>query len=392
MSSHEPALPHRVVWLNTISFALSFAAWVSLGPTMRAIAGDLGLSEAVSSLARTLPILVGSFVRIPVGVLADRVGARWVFSGLMIVAALGALSISRAEGPLVVLLGAAVLGLAGTTFTVGVQAVTAETPRAHQGLAIGIFGAGNVGTALTTFVLPMLVTQLGWRHALDVYAVALGLGALVYALLARNHPGIGVSWRMILEPFRHLPVWRIGLYYTASFGVFVAMTLLVVDLYVDLHGVSMERAGLYATTFTATASLVRVLGGWLSDRFGAQVILRVSLALTVLSLAPVLLAPDLASTLVLVLVAGAGMGMAMSASLREVASSFPETVGAVTGVVGALGGLGGFVLPNAGAACVGLSGRPAAVVAPLVLVAALGLALHWIAPEDRPGARLPVAR
>jgi NNP family nitrate/nitrite transporter-like MFS transporter len=389
MSSHEPALPHRVVWLNTISFALSFAAWVSLGPTMRAIAGELGLSEAVSSLARTLPILVGSFVRIPVGVLADRVGARWIFASLMGLAALGAVSVARADGPLVVLAGSAALGLAGTTFTVGVQAVTVETPPAQQGLAIGIFGAGNVGTALTTFVLPRLVTALGWRHALDVYAAVLVLGAILYVALARSHPGTGVTWRAILEPFRHLPVWRIGLYYTASFGVFVAMTLLVVDLYVDLHEVSIERAGLYATTFTATASLVRILGGWLSDRFGAHLVLRVALGLTVVALAPVILAPDLASTLVLVLIAGAGMGMAMSASLREVASSFHETVGAVTGVVGALGGLGGFVLPNAGAACVALSGRPAAVVAPLVLVAALGLALHWIAPEGAARMRLP---
>ncbi|MBX7193828.1 MAG: MFS transporter [Sandaracinaceae bacterium] len=374
-------LPGFVVALNTVSFALSFAAWVALGPTIRAIGEELELPASITSFARTLPILVGSFVRIPIGVLADRVGARWVFASLMIAAASGAVVIARADGAPALLVGAGLLGLAGTTFTVGVQAVTAETPIARQGLAIGIFGAGNVGTALSTFVLPILVARLGWRVALDVYAAALVLGALVYAVLARSHPGVGVTWRALLEPFLHLPVWRIGLYYTASFGVFVAMTLVIVDLYVDVHGVTLERAGLYATTFTASASLERILGGWLADRLGSRRILRGSLVLTMVALAPVSLAPDVVSTLVLVLLAGAGMGMAMSASLREVATAFPDSVGAVTGVVGALGGLGGFVLPNAGAACAAALEAPSAVVLPLALVAALALVVHLVEPD-----------
>jgi NNP family nitrate/nitrite transporter-like MFS transporter len=150
---------------------------------------------------------------------------------------------------------------------------------------------------------------------------------------------------------------------------------------VDVHGVTLERAGLYATTFTASASLERILGGWLADRLGSRRILRGSLVLTMVALAPVSLAPDVVSTLVLVLLAGAGMGMAMSASLREVATAFPDSVGAVTGVVGALGGLGGFVLPNAGAACAAALEAPSAVVLPLALVAALALVAHLVEPH-----------
>lgn len=369
----EATLPRRVVALNTACFTISFAAWVALGPAMRAIATELDLSEAVASLVRTLPVLVGSIVRVPVGVLSDRLGARGVFPALMLIAASGALLVAHAWDASSLLAGAAVLGVAGTTFTVGAQAIISETPPARQGLAIGVFGAGNVGTAITTLAMPVLIGGVGWRAGLDGYAAALVAGALAYAALARSHPSADLSLRVLLEPFAHLRVWRIGLYYTASFGVFVAATLVLVDLYVDVHAVRLEVAGLLATTFTVSTSLVRIAGGWLADRFGARRVLAATLAITAGALAPVALAPGLEAMVLLVLVAGLGMGAGMTAALREVAIHFPASAGAVTGVVGALGGLGGFVLPNLGALSASALGTPAAVVLPLSVVAALGL-------------------
>jgi NNP family nitrate/nitrite transporter-like MFS transporter len=366
-------LPRDVVALNTACFTLSFAAWVALGPAVRVIAAELELSEAVASLVRTLPVLVGSIVRVPVGIVSDRLGARGVFPALMLVAAAGAVLVAHAQGAASILAGAAVLGVAGTTFTVGAQAIISETAPERQGLAIGIFGAGNVGTAITTLAMPLLVGGVGWRAGLDGYALALVAGAAVYAVLARSHPPADLSLRTLLEPFAHLRVWRIGLYYTASFGVFVAATLVLVDLYVDAHAVRLEVAGLLATTFTVSTSLVRIAGGWLSDRFGARRVLASTLAITACALAPAAFSPGLEATVLLVLVAGFGMGAGMTAALREVAVHFPHSAGAVTGVVGALGGLGGFVLPNLGAVCVGALGTPAAVVLPLAIVAAVGL-------------------
>lgn len=375
----RPALPWRVLGPSTACFAVSFAAWVALGPAARVIAADLGLSPSASALVRSLPILAGSVLRIPVGVLTDRLGARLVFPAVMMIGALGAMIATRAQDVLVLALGAIVLGVVGTTFTVGVQAVGAETPRDSQGLALGIFGAGNAGTALATAGVPLLLGTLHWREVLTIVAAVLAAGALLHVLVGRGRPSASVSLRALVAPLASWRAWRLALYYAASFGVFVSVTLLAIDVYVDGYGTSLETAGLLATSFTLTTSLVRIVGGLLSDRLGARVVLRVGLGTAALGLACASLGPPLPAAVALVFVAGLGMGFAMSATLRFVPAYFPTTVGAVTGVVGALGGVGGFVLPNVGAWCASALESPSAALLPLAALAFLAVAISVIA-------------
>jgi NNP family nitrate/nitrite transporter-like MFS transporter len=184
-------LPLRVLTVNTAAFALCFAGWVIFGPSARLIAEQLHISPGDAALLKSLPILLGSLLRIPVGILTDEWGARRVFSCLMILGAAAIYGLTFATEWQHLLAGALAFGVIGTTFAVGVQSVSSWTPRPIQGLALGIFGAGNVGTALTTLGMPILLLSLGWQGTFQVYAAVLVLAAAGYWLLMRDAPEAG---------------------------------------------------------------------------------------------------------------------------------------------------------------------------------------------------------
>jgi NNP family nitrate/nitrite transporter-like MFS transporter len=369
------ALPARILAINTAAFALSFAVWVIFGPSSRAIARELHLSLASAALLKSTPILVGSIMRIPVGIITDRLGARLVFPLMMAMGATAALAISFAGGYGAILGIGAVLGLVGTTFAVGVQSVSAWSPKSKQGTALGIFGAGNIGTAITTFGLPLIIAAWGWRAGFRVYAGGITLMALAYLTLVRNAPRRGASptLRGLISPLGQARTWRFGLYYMACFGVFVGATLVLSDLYVDSYHVKPTTAGYLVTTFTFSASLIRIWGGTLADRHGARKIVRWSLLATFVALLPVAVGLPIAGMVVAVFTAALAMGICMGAVMKYVPEYFPGSVGAVGGIVGALGGVGGFLLPLAGAQAKVLLHTPFAAVIPMLLL--IGAAL-----------------
>ncbi len=383
-SDRADALPTAVVAVNTAAFTLCFAAWVAFGPSARILVEAFGVPGSLAAVLKAVPILVGSVLRIPVGILTDRFGARRMFPLLMLSAAAAAGWISLAGSAAALFAGGALLGLVGTTFAVGVQSVSSWTPRAKQGLALGVFGAGNVGTALTTFGLPLLIVSAGWRVAFQVYAAVMVAAAAGYWLLIRDaaRRGPAPSAAALLAPLKSPRAWSLGLYYMATFGVFVAATLTLSDVYVDAYGVSLPTAGLLATTFTFSASLCRIPGGWLADRFGAAGVVRVTLGVVILALAPVAQAPALPVTVCCVFAAGLALGVGMAASMKYVPDFFPTSVGAVGGIVGALGGVGGFLLPLAGQALKSAGAGACAQVLPL-LVVVLAAALVQVAAESR---------
>ncbi len=362
--------------VNTIAFALSFAAWVALGPSTRAIASELHLAPATAALLKGAPILVGAAMRLPVGVLTDRLGARFTFALVQVVAAAGALIVASAHSLPVMMVGALTLGLVGTTFVVGAQSVSAWTPPDRRGLALGVFGTGNVGAALTTFALPIVIASHGFRAGLRLYAVILVACAAAYVALVRDAPMPRRRLSDLAAPLLDARAWALGLFYAATFGAFVATTLLASDLYLDVYRVDARTAGALTTTFTLGASLLRVVGGKLSDRFGATPVMRVSLLVIAVALAPVTFAPPLVVAAVCVFVAGVAMGIGASAPLKYVAVEFPSTVGAVSGVVGAIGGIAGFVLPMLSAAVKGATHSAAWALAPVIALAFVAGVLH----------------
>jgi NNP family nitrate/nitrite transporter-like MFS transporter len=383
-------LPRRVIALNTAAFALSFATWVIFGPSSRAIASELHISLASAALLKSTPVLVGSISRIPVGIITDRLGARFMFPALMAVAAAAACAMSLGTSYGQMFAGGCILGLVGATFAVGVQSVSSWTPKSKQGTALGVFGAGNVGTAITTFGLPLLIAAVGWRSGFRTYGAAMILMAVTYGAFVRNAPRTGAprTFLALVRPLAQSRTWRFGLYYMASFGTFVGMTLVLGDLYIDAYHVKPTTGGLLVTTFTFSASLIRIVGGRLADRHGARRIVRVSLLVAGVALLPACFGPPMAVTLLLVFVAALGLGTAMGATMKYVSEYFPDSVGAVGGIIGALGGVGGFLLPLASNATKTLAGSAFAGFVPTVLLVAIALAVQVAAIRRQRGADL----
>ena len=356
---------------NTLAFAIAFAAWVALGPAARSLGAELGLGDGDLAWMRALPILVGATLRLPMGVLTDHLGARITFPALLWIGSAAMVWLSLSTGLPTALLSATALGAVGATFAVGVQSVSAATPSARHGVALGVFGAANIGSALTTFGMPLLLGLTDWRGAMQLYAAVLAATGVAYAVAVRGVPCGAASLATRLAPLRHPASWRFGLYYMATFGAFVAVTLVANDLYIDAHGLSPTAAGAMATTFTVSSSLARIPGGWLADRLGGARVLRWALALVGLALAPLGQVGGLAPTVGLVFLSGLAMGVGMAAVYQLIPDRFPTAVGAAGGVVGSLGGLAGFYLPLVGS----WLGRP---LLPVGLLAATALATHLL--------------
>ena len=369
-------LPLKALAVNTGAFSLCFAAWVMFGPSARLIAEEMHIDPANAALLKSLPILTGSLMRIPIGILTDRLGARRVFTALAAVAAVAAIVLALSSGWAQLLAGALAFGLIGATFVPGVQSVSSWTPASRQGYAMGIFGAGNVGTALTAFGMPLLLESLGWRGTFLCYGAVLAITAVGYWLLMRDAPARGPARSRLdlLRPLADIRTWRLGLYYAATFGTFVGATLLLSDIYIDAYGVSLRTAGIIATTFTFSSSIARIWGGKCADRFGASAVLRIALAVSLVALALLLAGPVLPITALLFFVAGIAMGIGMAATMRYVPDYFPGSVGAVGGIVGALGGLGGFALPLIAASIKVSTGSVFLQVLPVVVLAGVALA------------------
>lgn len=276
-----------ILGISTFSFAVCFAAWTLNGVLITFLI-DKGLvpwDRGQMGMLIGIPILTGSVMRLPVGVLCDRFGGRLVLATVMLAAALPMYLVSFAESYVEFVLASLGFGLAGASFAAGVAYTSLWFSRQRVGSALGIFGLGNVGAAVTPMVAPALLRQLtstdleGWRTLPRIYAAVLvGSAALFWLLTTTRKPaGTGEALAHRLAPLRHLRVWRFGLYYSFFFGGFVALSQWLIPYYVNVYTMSVTTAGALASTFSLPSSVVRAAGGWLSDRLGPRVVMYVSL-------------------------------------------------------------------------------------------------------------------
>jgi NNP family nitrate/nitrite transporter-like MFS transporter len=348
----------RALGLSTLAFTLCFAAWTIFSILGVAIKAELALTDTQLGLLMATPILTGSVSRIFLGVLTDRLGGRWVF-GLLMLATSYYLLLAAALG----------VGLAGGSFIVGVTYTAAWFEPKRQGTALGIFGAGNVGSALTNFGAPFLLLALGWQGTAQVYALVLAGAGVAFLVLARPDPTHGdvrsrrPSLAEQLAPLSELRVWRFSLYYFFVFGAFVALALWLPHYLMAVYGLDIVSAGIITSLYTIPASLFRILGGWLSDRYGARRVMYWTLTASVvctflLSYPPTqyivqgiqgelrfAFAMNLVAFVLLSFVLGFFMSLGKAAVFKHIPVYYPQHVGTVGGVVGMIGGLGGFFLP-----------------------------------------------
>ena len=299
-----------------------------------------------------MPVLLGSLLRIPLGLLTDRFGGRKVYTALLLFTLVPVAFMGFANSFGTYVLGGLFLGAAGASFAVGVPFVNRWFSPDKQGLALGIYGMGNIGTAVAVFSMPTLVSTLGSRQAAFwFYLIPVAIMAAVFWLFARDAPGLAkpksLHDSMVVLRTERM-AWVLSLFYFLTFGGFVAFANYLPKLLVDWYHLDKGEAGLRAAGFTVIATLARPLGGWLADKLGGtRVLTAVFSAGPVGGLALAWLAgnPDLLLGTILFLATALGLGLGNGAVFKLVAQYFPKNTGLVTGIAGCAGGLGGFFPP-----------------------------------------------
>jgi NNP family nitrate/nitrite transporter-like MFS transporter len=401
--SVTPQEQQRALWLSTIAFTVCFAVWTIFAIIGIQIKKDLGLNETEFGLLVGMPILSGSLIRILLGVWTDQYGGRIVYSLVMLSAAVATYLLTWAETYPQFLIAALFVGISGGSFAVGIAYVSRWFPTERQGMALGIFGAGNVGAAVTKFVAPFVLVAYGWQAVAQVWAAGIAIMAVIFWFYTEDDPVLRArrangekprsAW-LELTPLKNVQVWRFSLYYFFVFGAFVALSLWLPQYLINVYGVDIKIAGMMAAAFSLPASLFRVYGGHLSDRYGARRVMYwtflVAVACTfILSYPPTdyvvhtiggprafHLEMGVVAFTVTVFVLGFFMALGKAAVYKHIPVYYHDNVGAVGGLVGMIGGLGGFVLPIAFGALNDLTGLWTSCF--MLLFVLVGVALVWM--------------
>ncbi len=373
----------RALWLSTIAFTTCFAVWMIFSIIGLSIREQLNLSQSEFGLLVAMPVLSGSLTRLLLGIWTEQYGGRLVFTLQMLLTAAAVWLLTYAHTYPMFLVAALGVGLAGGSFAIGVAYVSRWFPKESQGTALGVFGMGNVGAAVTKFLAPFVMVAWGWEAVAHVWAAALVVMAIIFFVFAKDDPTFArrkaegakpPSLRAQLEPLRKLQVWRFSLYYFFVFGGFVALALWLPNYLVNVYGANIEFAGAAAATFSLSASLFRAYGGHLADRFGARTVMYWTFGFAMVLLFMLSYPPsdyvihgrdgdiafstqmDLWPFIATIFALGFFMSLGKAAVFKHIPVYYPDNVGAVGGLVGLVGGLGGFVLPIAFGALLDLTG------------------------------------
>src|ERR1041385_5986618 len=345
--SHQAGSQNRQLFLGTISFVVCFAAWgliSAFAPRFRQL---LHLSATQTAFLVAVPVLLGAVARLPMGMLTDRFGGRVVFTALMLFSAIPVALVPLTSGYKNLLVVGFLLGMAGSSFAVGVGFVSRWFAMEKQGGALGVCGLGNMGQSAAVFLGPVVAAAYGFRSVYWGLAVILVIWAIVFALFARNATetvrpkGLGEMLGVLgREPL----AWALAGFYFLTFGGFVAFSIYLPTLLRDQFGLKPADAGFRTAGFVVLATLCRPVGGWLADKIGGSRVL--SWILPVIAGFGLLLsAPSMIPFTVGALGTAALLGIGNGAVFQLVPRYFPAQRATVTGLVGAMGGMGGFFPP-----------------------------------------------
>jgi NNP family nitrate/nitrite transporter-like MFS transporter len=332
--------------LGTGAFALCFAVFGSLSAMMPILSKQLHLTPIQKSIAVAIPVLLGSLGRIPLGILTDRFGGRWVFTAVMALSILPAFLMGGVHDYTHLLIYGFLIGVGLASFSVGVGFVSGWYSAERQGFALGVYGAGNIGQSLAAFGAPAIAAAFGFRWGFWTFGVLLAGWLVIFALTARNAPRRGAPKKIIdtLKPLEDRQSWLLSLYYFLTFGGFVAMAIYLPIFLTEMFHLTPQDAGLRTAGFVVLATAMRPLGGVLADRVGGRLILKWVFPFAGV-LAIFMACPLMITFTIGALGVAAAIGLGNGAVFKLVPEFFPRSVGSVTGLVGAAGGLGGFFPP-----------------------------------------------
>jgi MFS transporter, NNP family, nitrate/nitrite transporter len=333
--------------LQTSSLIVGFMVWVLISSLMSNIKADIPLTDNQVAIVTAVPVILGSVLRILLGYWTNRFGARKLFVLSFIILILPVFYISIADSLFDLILGGLVLGLGGAVFSIGVTSLPKYYPKERHGFVNGIYGAGNIGTAITSFAAPALAVNFGWENTVRLFLVPVILFALLNIIFGdRNEPKVNRPLgEQIISVYKNEKLWFLSLFYFVTFGSFVAFTVYLPNFLVSNFGLTSVDAGLRTAGFITLATIMRPIGGWLGDKFNPYLILFI--VFNGLTFSGVLLSfsPDITfytiGCLTVALCAGIGNGTIF----KLVPYYFSKQAGIVNGIVSAMGGLGGFFPP-----------------------------------------------
>lgn len=356
-----------VLSMNTLSFTVCFAVWVMFSIIGIPIKTGLQLSDTQFGLLAATPILTGSLIRLPLGMWTDKYGGRIVFALLMFSTILPIWLISTATKYWHFLVLGLFVGVAGGAFSVGIAYTGRWFSKERKGFAMGIFGAGNAGAAVTKFVAPTLVVTYGWQAVPKVYAVAMAVTVILFWVFTYSDPEHKVSGQVTMRDqliaLKDIRVWKYCQYYSIVFGGYVALSLWMTKYYISEYGFGIQTAALIAAIFVLPSGVIRALGGWLSDKYGAHTVtwwvMWTSWAALFLLSYPqhrvIFKTIRGESTLdlglnvwiftALLFVVGIAWGFGKASVFKYIGDEYPHNIGVISGIVGLIGGLGGFLFP-----------------------------------------------
>ena len=362
----------RALALSTISFTVCFSIWTIFSILGVQIKQDLALNDTQFGLLVATPILTGALSRLILGIWTDQYGGRIVMTLTMLLSAISTYLLSSVKTYEMFLVAALGVGLAGGAFAVGITYISTWYEKEKQGTALGIFGVGNVGAAITNFGAPFIMLALGWDGLAKTYAIIMFVTAILFYLFAKDDPNLVARKRkkekprsilQQIQPLKKLQVWRFSLYYFFVFGGYVALALWLPHFYVGVYGLDIKIAGMLAAVYALPGSVFRALGGWISDKIGARAVMYWTFIACVaccffMSYPPThyivegiegpinfSIKVSLPVFVFLSIILGFFMSLGKAAVYKHIPVYYPKNVGSVGGIVGMIGGLGGFILP-----------------------------------------------
>ncbi|ANB90924.1 major facilitator transporter [Moraxella ovis] len=394
----EATKQNLVLASSTIAFTVCFMIWMMFAVLGIPIQEALGLNETEFGLLAATPVLTGSLIRLPLGMMTDKYGGRIVFFVLMMATVVPIFLMSYATQYWQFLILGLFAGLAGGSFSVGIAYVAKWFKQERQGFAMGVFGAGNAGSALTKMVGPAIIAYGGWQFLPKVYAGIMLVTAIGFWFLSfdkkEHHTASNVSVASQLAVLKDPNVWRYSQYYSIVFGGYVALALWMTKYYVNEYGFTLQTAAFLAACFSLPGGVLRALGGWLSDKYSAHtvtwwVLWASFLFLFILSYPQTSLIVQtvdgerafnigLNSTVftVLIFLLGIAFAVGKASVFKYLSDEYKDNMGAVSGVVGLAGGLGGFILPIMFGAAVDITGVRSSAF--MIMFGVVWVSLIWI--------------
>lgn len=358
---------YSVLIVSTLAFTVCFMVWMMFGVIGIPIKKALNLNATQFGLLTATPILTGSLVRVPLGIWTDRYGGRIVMFILMLSTVIPIWMMAYATEYWHFLTIGLFVGLAGGSFSVGTPYVARWFPKNRQGFAMGVYGAGNSGAAVNKFVAPALVVAFGWAMVPQVYAaVMLGMAILFWMFSASDPSHLvssNISFKDQLKALKDPKVLRYCQYYSIVFGGYVGLSLWMVQYYVGEFGLEIRTAALLAACFSLPGGVLRAIGGWLSDKYGAHQVtwwvMWVSWVCLFLLSYPQTdftiqtingpqtyhIGLNIYAFTTLMAILGVAWAFGKASVFKYIGDDYPDNIGTISGIVGLAGGLGGFILP-----------------------------------------------